>query len=132
MRTFLLLALTFVAVNGSKLDAKKIILKDIVGHVNHVLHDKSEENLDKFVRDIFQSVRCSDEALCQAAKVLKGVRLNKDPNNLIYRNLFALTRHRNCSITASEERPVKVFLENIKDCCQTLFSKLVSHPKRVK
>nr|ALB06090.1 interleukin-4 [Ctenopharyngodon idella] len=135
MRTFLLLALTFVAVNGSQPDLRKTLLKDIIVFVNQTLHNHSEKNLKQFVRDIFQSVRCSGEALCQAAKVLNGVHLNTDPNNMIYRNLFTyadLTVHRNCSVTASEEHPVKDFLKKIKDCCQLLYSKPVSRPKRVK
>ncbi|XP_056106285.1 interleukin-4 [Rhinichthys klamathensis goyatoka] len=123
IRTFLLLALTLVAVNGSRPNVEKIILRETIENVEKILNDRSdrsEKTLNQFVKDIFPSGSCSKETLCQAAMVLTNTHLN---HSKLQRNLFAYaeyTGHRNCSVQASVKHPMKEFLTKIKKCCQLL------------
>ncbi|XP_077092012.1 interleukin-4 [Siphateles boraxobius] len=121
MRTFLLLALTFVAVHGSKPDVGKILLRETIENVEKILKDRSDRSekiLNQYVKDIFSSGSCSKKTLCQAAMVLKNTHLN---HTMLHRNLFAYakhTGHHNCSVPASVTHPMKEFLIKIKRCCQ--------------
>ncbi|XP_067221971.1 interleukin-4 [Chanodichthys erythropterus] len=134
MRTFLLLALTFVAVNATQPDLKDLILDNIIAAVKHVLCHE-DETLNHFVTDIFQNRKCTDKDICLAEKVMNGLNLKSDPLNLIWRNLYSyanITKHLHCKVTAPEQCPVKDFLKKLKDCCQSLRSKPKLHPKIVK
>ncbi|KAK7138254.1 hypothetical protein R3I94_013777 [Phoxinus phoxinus] len=121
MRTFLLLALTLVAVNGSKPKVEKILLMETIENVDKILQDRSERSekiLNQFVTDTFPSGSCSKETLCRAAMVLKSTHLNQ---TVLHRNLYAYaiyTGHQNCSVPASVKHPMKEFLTKIKKCCQ--------------
>ncbi|KAG1962956.1 interleukin-4 [Pimephales promelas] len=97
MRTFLLLALTLVAVNGSKPNVEKILLREIIESVEKILNNSSAK-INQFVEDIFPSRSCSKENLCQAEMVLKNTHLNQTK---LHRNLRAYAKH-----TGVSHRPI--------------------------
>ncbi|KAG1962957.1 interleukin-4 [Pimephales promelas] len=82
MRTFLLLALTLVAVNGSKPNVEKILLREIIESVEKILNNSSAKK----------------ENLCQAEMVLKNTHLNQTK---LHRNLRAYAKH-----TGVSHRPI--------------------------
>ncbi|XP_067312773.1 interleukin-4 [Pseudorasbora parva] len=131
MRTFLLLALTFVAINGQ--NERIILLEESIEFVDEILHKNPEKIHNRYVKVIFHGGSCSEDTICQAAKVLKNTFLN---HSKLHRNLFEYaknTGHGNCNVTASEEHSIERFLTKIKKCCQVLNSrqlKSLGHEKR--
>ncbi|XDV36986.1 hypothetical protein PO909_006687 [Leuciscus waleckii] len=96
MRTFLLLALTLVAINGSKPQNEKIFLREIIENVEKILQDHSDRSQKVRINvDHFGLVMQQKENLCQAAKVLKDTHLN---HTVLHRNLFAYATYTGVSL----------------------------------
>ncbi|KAF4104643.1 hypothetical protein G5714_013974 [Onychostoma macrolepis] len=92
--------------------------------VNTILKQNSKEILNQFVKDIFPQAGCSEKHLCQAAKVMMHTNLKRTK---LHRQLSAYANnstHHPCSIPATEEHRMKVFLTKIKECSQEQHSKL--------
>uniref|UniRef100_A0A8C2C1E4 Interleukin 4 n=1 Tax=Cyprinus carpio TaxID=7962 RepID=A0A8C2C1E4_CYPCA len=87
MRTLMLLVLTIVAVTGLQ-TAKNKVLLEIKREVETVLKQSSSEILNQFVKDVIPSAGCSEENLCQAARVMMNTHLKY---SRLHRRLFAFS-----------------------------------------
>uniref|UniRef100_A0A671LVD9 Interleukin 4 n=1 Tax=Sinocyclocheilus anshuiensis TaxID=1608454 RepID=A0A671LVD9_9TELE len=132
MRTLMLLVLTIVAVTGlRRRKAGEKLLEEIMENVDVMLKQRSKMNLNQFVKDVLPSAGCSEKHLCQAAMVMMNTNLKL---SMLHRRLFAYANysgHHHCSVPASEEHRMEVFLTKIQKCCQELYSKL-KHKRHVK
>uniref|UniRef100_A0A8C1XLZ8 Interleukin 4 n=1 Tax=Cyprinus carpio TaxID=7962 RepID=A0A8C1XLZ8_CYPCA len=116
MRTLMLLVLTIVAVTGLQ-TAKNKVLQEIKCDVQMVLKKSSSEILNQFVKDVIPSAGCSEEHLCQAARVMMNTHLKYSG---LHRRLFAFSENCSRHIPASDEIQMKDFLKKINVCCNTL------------
>uniref|UniRef100_A0A9J7XBT5 Interleukin 4 n=2 Tax=Cyprinus carpio TaxID=7962 RepID=A0A9J7XBT5_CYPCA len=115
MRTLMLLVLTIVAVTGLH-TAKSRVLVEIKDDVEMLLKHSSSEILNQFVKDVIPSVGCSEEHLCQAARVM----MNTHIKTMLKRRLFAYSKNCSSDIPASDEIQMRDFLKKISICCNTL------------
>nr|XP_055035065.1 interleukin-4 [Misgurnus anguillicaudatus] len=129
MRTLLLLVLACIVVTDSKADKiKRLLLEETMETAKNLL--KSKEILHHFVKNAFRPHSCSEQSICQVAKVLNELELSVLNNNKVLKILVrqlssyaVYSEHSTCSVTASEECRMEQLLNNTISCCQKLYRK---------